>query len=143
MTAYVDASVLLRKVLGEPDPLREWKLISVAVASELAEVECLRALDSLHVRGTLDDEEFPRLRSDVVRLIHEMELVEITRPILRRAAEPFSAALGTLDAIHLATALAWRERHDERSSFATHDGSLAAAAARAYGYEVLGSAPER
>jgi predicted nucleic acid-binding protein len=45
--------------------------------------------------------------------------------------------LGTLDAIHLATALAWRERADEDLTLATHDRALGAAA-RASGVPVVG-----
>ena len=47
MIVYVDASVVLRLVLGEPNQLPEWPRIESAVASALAEVECLRTLDRL------------------------------------------------------------------------------------------------
>jgi hypothetical protein len=40
--AYLDSSVFLRVVLGQPDQLREWKDVREAVASAVAEVECLR-----------------------------------------------------------------------------------------------------
>jgi len=39
MIVYVDASVLLRLVLGQPPVLREWRSIDTAVASALVEVE--------------------------------------------------------------------------------------------------------
>ena len=56
---------------------------------------------------------------------------------LARASEPFPTAIGTLDALHLSTALVWRERQDQPLVMATHDGGLALAA-RSFGFEVLG-----
>ena len=46
--------------------------------------------------------------------------------------------LGTLDAVHLATALIWRDRMGPLSVVATHDLALGSAA-RAFGFEVLGT----
>jgi hypothetical protein len=47
------------------------------------------------------------------------------------------ALMGTLDAIHLATALVWRDRTGRELVMATHNSGLAAAA-RAFGMRVLG-----
>jgi hypothetical protein len=47
MIAYVDSSVLLRVLLGQPNALPEWAGIDTAVGSSLVEVECLRTLDRL------------------------------------------------------------------------------------------------
>jgi predicted nucleic acid-binding protein len=70
-------------------------------------------------------------------LLEEVELVDISRAVLRRAGEPFSTPLGTLDAIHLATALHWRDATGSDLTMATHDKALAAAA-RAAGVPVIG-----
>jgi predicted nucleic acid-binding protein len=45
--AYLDSSVILRLVLNEPDPLREWPDVHHGVTSALAEVEVLRTMDRL------------------------------------------------------------------------------------------------
>jgi hypothetical protein len=45
--------------------------------------------------------------------------------------------LGTLDALHLATALIWRDRIGPLAAVATHDAALGVAA-RAFGFEVRG-----
>ena len=74
----------------------------------------------------------------VYRLIEEVEVVDVNGTVLRRASEPFPTPLGTLDAIHLATAIAWRDARDEPLTMATHDRSLATAA-RAVGLEVVGA----
>ena len=51
MTAYVDASVLLRIALDQSDALPEWRKIAPAVASVLLRTECLRTLDRVRVAG--------------------------------------------------------------------------------------------
>lgn len=138
MIGYVDASVLLRVVLGEPGRLREWRQVETAVSSALAEVEVLRTLDRLHLGGALTLEEAAERRGAAIRLLQAVSLAEVSPPVLRRAADPFPTPLGTLDAIHLATALAWRETRHSTLVMATHDGQLALAA-RACGFEVVGA----
>lgn len=137
MIAYVDSSVLLRVVLGQPDKLTEWESIETGVASGLVEVECLRTLDRLRLRADLPDEELAARREAVYRLTEEMELVEPSGAVLSRASQPMPTPLGTLDAIHLATALLWRERGSPDLIMATHDAALGVAA-RACGFRVLG-----
>ena len=57
MTAYVDASVLLRLVFGQPDALAEWRQVRHGVSSALILTECLRTLDRLRLRVQLNDTE--------------------------------------------------------------------------------------
>lgn len=137
MIAYLDSSVLLRKVLRQPGALRQWAAIRTGVASALAETECLRSLDRLRLRIGLADRDLARRREAVFRLLESLEVVEVTAPVLARAAQPLPTDLGTLDAIHLATALLWREHNGGDIVMATHDVALATAA-RACGLAVVG-----
>lgn len=137
MIAYLDASVALRLVLGEENRLAEWAKVRSAVASALTEVECLRTLDRLARSGGLAGDELAERRTAVYRLLESVEVVDVARPVLRRASEPFSTPLGTLDAIHLSTALTWREARGAELVMATHDKALATAA-RAAGLAVIG-----
>jgi predicted nucleic acid-binding protein len=137
MIAYLDASVALRLVLGEPGRLAEWRRIESAVASALTEVECLRTLDRLSRLGSLSGDEVAARRTAVYRLLEAVEVVEVGRPVLRRASEPFPTPLGTLDAIHLSTAIAWRDARSADLTMATHDMALATAA-RSVGLAVIG-----
>ena len=137
MIAYLDSSVLLRVLLGQPNRLEEWKKIETAVASALVEVECLRTLDRLRVQEGLGDAELAARREAVYRLTEEIEIVEPTRPVLSRASHSFPTPLGTLDAIHLATALLWNEKERKDLVMATHDTALGIAA-RACGLRVVG-----
>ena len=137
MIAYLGSSVLLRKVLGQAGALKEWGTIRTGVASALTETECLRTLDRLRLRAGLGDRELARRREAVFRLLESIELVEVTAPGLARAAQPLPTELGTLDAIHLSTALLWREQTRSDLVMATHDGALGTAA-RACGLRVVG-----
>jgi len=138
--AYVDASVLLRVALAQPDALPEWSRIQRGVASALVMTESLRTLDRLRLRAKLPDTEVAKRRATIVNLIASLELVEIDAVVLDRAAQPMPTVLGTLDAIHLATALLWKEMTHADLVMATHDGALALGA-RAHGLPVVGVPP--
>jgi predicted nucleic acid-binding protein len=135
---YLDSSVLLRVVLGQTGSLREWRSIDRAVASELVEVESLRTLDRLRLAERLSDDQIASRREAVYRLLEAVDIVEPNRSVLQRASQPLPTSLGTLDAIHLATALLWREKTGTDLAMATHDDALATAA-RASGLRVLGA----
>jgi predicted nucleic acid-binding protein len=137
--AYLDSSVLLRVVLGQAGALREWKAIRAGVASSLVEVECLRTLDRLCLRARIPDREIATRRETIFRILETLELIEPTRPVLSRAAHPLPTELGTLDAIHLATALLWREGAGADLVMATHDLALGTAS-RSCGLPVIGVA---
>lgn len=138
MIAYVDSSVVLRLVLGQPDALAAWPGVRQGVGSELVGVECLRTLDRLVHTRAIDAEHSRALREAIYRVIETLEQVALTRPVLARAAQPLPVPLGTLDALHLATALLWSETRDTDLVLLTHDQALAAAA-RACGLEVEGA----
>lgn len=138
MIAYIDSSVVLRVVLGQPGQLSEWKKINVSIASGLLQVECLRTLDRLHVSGHLSTEVYAVRREAVYRIVEAFEVVELTNAVLHRAAQPMPVPLGTLDAIHLATADMWRESRGRDLLMATHDQALALAA-RAMGIQTVGT----
>jgi predicted nucleic acid-binding protein len=138
LIAYVDSSVLLRVIFGEPGQLPQWRKLKEGVASELARVECLRAVDRQRVRSSLSDEEIGLRHAAVHDTLERLRLVPITAEVLARAAQPFPTSLGTLDAIHLATALLWQESgRDPLESVMTHDVELGRAV-RAVGLVALG-----
>ena len=140
MIAYVDASVLLRVALAQPDVLPEWSRIQQGVASAVVMTESLRTLDRLRLRANLTDAEVAKRRATILGLIASLELVEVDAVVLDRAAQPMPTELGTLDAIHLATALLWKEMTQMHLVMATHDRALALGA-RAHGLSVVGFAP--
>ncbi len=137
MIAYLDTSALLRLVLREPGALDELRSCEGLVSSELLAVESLRTIDRLRLQGALSTEDAASRRAVVVEWLEAVDLVLLQRPILARASEPFPTPLGTLDALHLATALVWRDRMRQSLTMATHDRDLGLAA-RSFGIDVLG-----
>jgi uncharacterized protein len=133
---YLDSSVILRIVLGEAGSLREWSRISLAVTSEIAQVECLRTLDRLRIAGAIKDRELARRRASMLKLFAGIHTVRINRAVLDKAAEPFPTTIRTLDAVHVASALLVRVRMPALR-VATHDADLGTAAI-AVGLSVIG-----
>ena len=137
MIAYLDSSVLLRRILGQPGSLEEWPRIDPGISSALAEVECLRTLDRMRLKGDYTDDVVAERRRAIYDVLNSIAVVEITSAVLARAAQPFPTAIRTLDAIHLATALLWKEQAGQDLTMATHDRALAVSA-KAMGLQVVG-----
>jgi len=135
--AYVDASVLLRLALGQSNALAEWPKIRRGVSSSLVKTESLRTLDRLRLRAKLPDAEVAIRRAAILTLLESIEVVDLDGTILDRASQPMPTELGTLDAIHLATALLWKEMTGMELSLATHDEALGLGA-KAHGLPVVG-----
>jgi hypothetical protein len=121
---YLDSSALVQLVVAEPessalaDFLRDR---SERVSSAVALTEVPRALR----RAGFGASERRRSREVMARIA----LVDVDRRILAAAAVVDPPALRTLDAIHLATALAVRE---DLAAIVTYDRRLAAAAERVH-----------
>lgn len=120
---YLDSSALVKLVVTEPESgallelLRAWP---DRVCSALALIELPRAIR----RASLGAAERRRARQVLTRIA----LVDIDRWILTTAAQLEHSMLRTLDAIHLATALALRE---DLGGLVTYDARLSVAARRA------------
>jgi predicted nucleic acid-binding protein len=136
--AYLDTSALLRIVLREPGALDELRSYDGLVSSELIALESARAIDRLRIQGALTMAEAADRTAAVNEWLEAIDLVLLRAPVLSRASEPLPMSIGTLDAIHLATALVWRERVGALPEMATHDTALGAAA-RAFGFDVRGT----
>jgi predicted nucleic acid-binding protein len=136
--AYIDTSALLRIVLREPGALDDLRTYDRLVSSELIAVESARTIDRLRNQGALSMDQ----AAERIGLVHEwleaVDLVLLRPPVMSRASEPLPMPLGTLDAIHLATALVWRDRLGPLPQMLTHDATLGAAA-RGFGFDVRGT----
>lgn len=137
MTVYIDTSALLRLVLREPGALDELRSSERLVSSELIAVESCRTIDRLRLQGALTTEEAAVRLRVVTEWLEAIDLVLLRPPVLSRASEPLPTPLGTLDAVHLATALIWRDRMGPLPIVATHDTALGLAA-RTFGFDVHG-----
>lgn len=117
---YLDSSALLKLLLQEQETaaLRTWlsqRSHMPRVSSELAKVEVARAMrrvDPSRVAGARG-------------LLGGLELVPLSGAVIERAAEVGDDLLRSLDALHLASALAIR---DDLTAFVAYDHRLSAAA---------------
>lgn len=138
MIAYLDTSALLRIVLREPAALDDLRTYDRLVSSELIAVECARTIDRLRMQGALSLDEAAERVGTVNEWLEAIDLVLLRPPVLSRASDPMPTPIGSLGAIHLATALIWRDRIGPLPELATHDAALGTAA-RAFGFGVRGT----
>ena len=138
MKAYLDTSVLLRILLGEHGAFADLAELEEVYSSRLVQTESKRVLHRLAFERRIDEQDFAEINLNLDRVLMAVSLVQIDERVLARAEEPFAAALGTLDAIHLSTALLLRARPQLSAlSFLTHDERLAKAAMIS-GFQVYG-----
>ncbi|MBN1631714.1 MAG: hypothetical protein JW990_18315 [Thermoleophilia bacterium] len=133
----MDSSVILRLALGEASPLVVSGGLDGGVTSALLELECLRTLDRMRLARPDRAVELSKTRASIYGIMRSLAVIEVTHTVLERASHPFPVPLGTLDAIHLASALLFREQEDVELAMATHDAQLALAAG-ALGFEIMG-----
>jgi len=138
MIALIDTSIILRRLLGEPMQLREWSMIKQGYASRLVTIELGRVIDRYRLLGTIDDAEVVQLHEQSQLALRSLNLVALTDAILDRAASAMPTVVGSLDAIHLATALELKRSLVPKIAVATHDKQLAQAA-RACSLSVVGA----
>ena len=135
MKAYFDSSVILRRALDEPGAIRNWSQWQQVMSSELMRVEVFRAINRLRILRELPDAQVAEMIDSVRRLIDGIQQIAMDAGVLQGASAPFASVVGTLDAIHIATALRWMQDQEETLVFVTHDVQQALAA-RLAGFQV-------
>ena len=137
MTAYIDSSVLLRKLLKQEKDLPSMDQWRDAITSTLTIVECRRSIDRSRILHLLNGEEMATSLGGLREMVASLQRVDLTENVLEKASESYPTTLGALDAIHLATALLWREGANRELIFLTHDRQQGIAA-KALGFRVEG-----
>jgi predicted nucleic acid-binding protein len=136
MKVYVDTSVVLRVLFSERNALPEWGQWTIAYSSRVWYAEALRTVDRARLMAEIDDSQVVQLRRNIELIHGVLHIIPLSERILARAGETFPTVIGTLDAIHLATALYIRDTTG-LDLFLTHDVQLATAAS-ASGFTVEG-----
>jgi predicted nucleic acid-binding protein len=140
---YVDSSVVLRHILNDAPALGLKSSPDMVGSSDLLIIECQRVLQRERMAGHLDDKQYSESVVLLEAILDRLSLIEMGPAVKRRAAGPFPTVIGTLDAIHLASALLWKET-EPGSEFAilTHDVQLGLCA-RAMGIRVSDGTRDR
>jgi len=106
---YIESSALLAWLLREPDAARVESIIDAAdnvVTSDLALIECDRAIHRQTALGRLSAEAGARLAADLASQEASWTVLEFTAKIIERARQPFpDEPIRSLDALHVAFAL--------------------------------------
>ena len=116
---YLDTSVALAHLLAEDrhPPESLWK--ETLVSSRLLEFELWNRLNARKLGAT---------HGDAARvLLSQVAMLEMARPVLERALEPFPVEPRTLDALHLAS-IAFLRENGQHVALASYDDRLTAAA---------------
>jgi predicted nucleic acid-binding protein len=141
LTAYVDSSVLLRIVLEQQNPLPEWNAIDVGVVSALVPLEVTRTLERLWLQRELSEMEMHAKAEAAGEMLNRMIVLELDQRVIDVASQSFLKPLATLDSLHLASVLLYRQaQQDDESAIVltTHDRQLAEVA-RSLNLHVLGA----
>ncbi len=133
---YLDTSVILRILFSEPGTRAPLTNKSVAVSSELLQVEAFRALDHARLGGLLDDLQMARKSKELFALLSNVHLFPVSAEVLELARATFPIRVRALDALHVATAQAVTAEVGP-VDFWTHDAGMACAAT-VRGLEVFG-----
>jgi len=138
MNVYIDTSVVLSRLLNQSNQLKEWGDWENVYTSVITKVEFFRTVERLRLESQIDDEMLTVLNKQFNVLWETMHRIPVEEKVLARASAPFSTVVGTLDAIHLASALeAVPPEMHPGFQFLTHDLQLCRAA-ETVGFQVVG-----
>jgi predicted nucleic acid-binding protein len=109
---YADSSAVLSWLFGEPEGPAVREVLAAAdsvLASDLTLVECDRTILRAHAAGRISEAQAADLRGLLVATAAHWHLLRLDAEVIERARRPFPAEpIRTLDALHLASALAAR-----------------------------------
>ncbi|HOO70663.1 MAG TPA: hypothetical protein PK926_02800 [Spirochaetota bacterium] len=139
MICYIDSSVVLRNILGSDGAYNDFSQFKKVGSSEILSIECNRVLDRYRLEKILSDEQISKAKFELNQTIEGLYFIEISEKIKQRAASAFPTIIGTLDAIHLSSAILWRETEKTEKMFiATHDKQMTACAI-ALNFTIIGN----
>ena len=128
---------MARIALDEPDKVNGLSQFSKLATSELSQVELRRVLDRYRLVTQASDSRLIEVGEKIESIKKTMSTLNLTQSVLLRAGHPLPVVLGTLDAIHLASALIWQDVVGQPVTMITHDMQLAKAS-KMMSLEVLG-----
>lgn len=137
MNCYIDSSVILRILLGQNAVKIDFNRYNKKISSELLMIECNRVIDRYRLEGLLTDKQISEVKQNLRKITDGMYIIEITEAVKRKAAESFPTVIGTLDAIHISTALLWNEHEKENDIILASYDKQMCVCAKALGFEIV------
>jgi predicted nucleic acid-binding protein len=104
----------------ESSAFTEWKRVEKVYCSRLLEIEVQRVCDRRRLTADLDDEGVALCKESLDSFLADAHVVMPSEAIFVAAQSPMNTVVRTLDAIHLATAVAIRRR-EPKLVFLSHD----------------------
>ncbi len=137
MICYLDSSVVLRNIFNADNAYKEFDSFSKIGSSELLIIECNRVIDRYRLESVLNDSQVASVKEFLKKLIEGIYIIELSESIKTRAADTFPTIIGTLDALHVSTAIAWQEyENNEEMMIVSHDRQMNICA-KALGYKII------
>jgi predicted nucleic acid-binding protein len=135
---YLDSSAFLRWLLGSKQIIKGFLKWKECYSSELLWIEVNRVLNRLRLESEITDEEFGILYNDFSEFYKSIYVIEMSALVKEKASGIFPTVIGTLDALHLASAMLLQsEKKEKQIILFTHDKQLATGAI-AMGIETMG-----
>ncbi len=139
MTVYAESSAVLVWLFGEPQSEGVAKVLAEAgsvIASDLTLIECERAMHRFAQVSRADAASVETIRARLITAAADWSIEPIAAWVVDRARQRFpDDAIRSLDAIHLATALAVRPHVDDLEILSLDERIRSNA--RALGFRVL------
>lgn len=121
---YLDTSVYLKLFLKEKGSAKAKKLVKERslLSSAILASECFSAFSRRARSNEIDEKTFDRLVSRAKKDLPYIEIIRVTDEVLKKAEEvALRSTARTLDAIHIASALSFRELTGIELIFVTSD----------------------
>lgn len=121
---YLDTSVILAHLLSEQARLED----RIPPEEIWAESLVTSRLTEYEIWTRINARRLAKSHGDLVgEILSRMAIVELHRPVLKRALEPFPVPVRTLDSLHLAT-IAFLSERAPKIRLASYDEKMTAAA---------------
>jgi len=111
MVAYLDSSVVLRHILLGEITIEHAFAVGQVLASELLEIKCRRVLHRYRMNGDLDDDRLLQARERLDSVLAGVTLLKLTERVKTRAMDAVPVIVKTVEALHLTSALTYRESY--------------------------------
>lgn len=124
MNCYIDSSVLLRYLLTGDEEFQKVKDFKKIGSSELLFIECSRVLHRYRLESAISDYQLEEAVIHFTDIYNALHVFEMSSSVKKKSAESFPTIIGTLDAIHVSTAMLWAEQEGEPLVLFTYDEQM-------------------